>query len=144
MEKFLTKFALVVPIGTLLALILQGDLFSGSPYIIALQLTGLAVALSARITFGKNDFKTTADPGSGRLVKRGPYKFIRHPMYAGVSLFILSSIAGHLSVLNAALGIIVLLVVLTRIPIEERFLKARYPDYEQYCKETKRLVPFVY
>ena len=73
----------------------------------------------------------------------GPYQFIRHPMYAAALLLIWSSILGHLSIFTAIVGLIVTFEVSIRIMVEEEFLHARFPDYAEYSRKTKRIIPFV-
>jgi protein-S-isoprenylcysteine O-methyltransferase Ste14 len=128
----------------LLVLGLTGNLFSGNPLIIAGQLLGLALVIYARITFGRQKFNISATPAEGPLLRRGPYRFIRHPMYAGVSLLFLVTIVGHLSPFTAAIAILVIVVIPWRINLEESQLTATYPDYAVYASVTKRLIPFIY
>jgi protein-S-isoprenylcysteine O-methyltransferase Ste14 len=35
-------------------------------------------------------------------------------------------------------------VVITRVVVEERLLRARYPEYADYARSTKALVPYVF
>jgi len=68
---------------------------------------------------------------------------VRHPIYAAILYFAwagqirsptLASI-GAAAALTVALGI--------RIVLEERSLKATYPEYEAYSKEVRRVLPFI-
>lgn len=144
MRKIIKDFAVVVVILGLLFLVVRGDFISLSPYVIAGQLLALAIIVSARVAFGKQELLVGADPGSGQLVNRGPYRFIRHPMYAGALLLLWVSIAGHWSLLNAIDGVIVLVVGLTRVLIEEELLRDHFSGYAEYSRHTKRLIPFVF
>jgi protein-S-isoprenylcysteine O-methyltransferase Ste14 len=144
MKNFVTKYSVLIPIAALITLLAQGDFFSRSPLVIAGQVLAVGVAVWARVAFRHSEFRAVANPGGGQLVRGGPYRLIRHPMYAGVSFLIIVSAAGHISLLNAAIALVVVIVVLTRVSIEERLLKLRYPEYEAYSRETKRLIPFVY
>src|SRR5262245_31111477 len=74
----------------------------------------------------------------GQLLRRGPYQFIRHPMYASALLLIWVSILGHLSPTNVLIGVLFTGVVAIRIVIEEQLLHTRYPDYAAYSLQTKR------
>jgi protein-S-isoprenylcysteine O-methyltransferase Ste14 len=78
------------------------------------------------------------------LVKRGPYRRLRHPMY----LAELAIAAGAPVVLGAWLTLVLSAVfaamVLQRIAAEERRLAARLADYADYAAHTYRLVPYVY
>jgi protein-S-isoprenylcysteine O-methyltransferase Ste14 len=144
MSRLVAKYAAIMPITTALVLLLQGDLFSLSPWVIAGQMLCLILAVSARLSFRNQQFRAVAEPGSGSLVRTGPYRVIRHPAYAGVLTFLLISVLSHLSLLNAGIWLVMLLVVLWRIDIEERFLSQRYPEYPEYRCQTRRLIPFVY
>jgi protein-S-isoprenylcysteine O-methyltransferase Ste14 len=144
MNTFITKYAVIAIIVALLVLIFQGELLSPSPWVITGQVIGLAVVLSGRAAFRGHQFRASAEPGSGPLVRTGPYRYVRHPIYSGVLLFLWASILGHLSILNAALGLIALAVVMARVSVEERFLRSHYPEYEEYARKSKRLIPFVY
>ena len=128
----------------LVVLGLTGNLFSDNPLIIAGQLAGLALLVTARVAFGRQKFNISARPAEGPLLRRGPYRYIRHPMYAAALLVFLVSIAGHLSPLTAGIGILLLILIPWRIQLEETLLKSAYPDYAEYASETKRLIPFVY
>jgi protein-S-isoprenylcysteine O-methyltransferase Ste14 len=46
--------------------------------------------------------------------------------------------------LTLAVGIVIAAVVITRVVVEERLLRARYPEYDEYARSTKTLVPFVF
>ena len=138
------KYAVVVVILAILILIIRGDFFSSSPLIIAGQVAAVIIAFSARAAFRKQQFRTVAEPGDGPLVRNGPYRLIRHPMYASVLLLIWVSILGHWSVVNGIIGAVVMVIILMRIPIEEQLLRERYPDYPEYARQTKRIIPFLY
>jgi protein-S-isoprenylcysteine O-methyltransferase len=85
----------------------------------------------------------TADPAAERVLRRGPFRVVRHPMYAGALLVVWSSILGHWSLFTAAIGLVVLATATWRIVVEERLLRAHYPDYADYAASTKRLIPFL-
>ncbi len=144
MRRLIEKYALVVVIAAILILIVDGDLFTLKPYVIAVQVLGLALAVSARATFRNQQFRVVADPGSGPLIQRGPYRVLRHPAYTGVLLIIWASVFGHPDVFNLVLGVIVTSVALTRILFEEQLLREKYPEFEEYSRHTKRIIPFVW
>jgi protein-S-isoprenylcysteine O-methyltransferase Ste14 len=78
-----------------------------------------------------------------RLVDRGLYAFIRHPIYTGDIVMLL----GLELALNSwlVLGIVVLAPVVARQAIREEAMLARtLPDYDAYRRRTKRFVPFVF
>lgn len=79
------------------------------------------------------------------VISTGPYAFVRHPLYLGVSLFL-----GFLPLaLGSFLGlipwIIFILLLAYRIRIEEQALVEELPGYSDYTKKVrKRLIPFIW
>jgi protein-S-isoprenylcysteine O-methyltransferase Ste14 len=76
----------------------------------------------------------------------GLFKIVRHPSYLG--LFIIFS--GLAVSMNSLLSILVIslpvfLVILFRIYVEEAVLLDEFgTKYEEYCKATKKIIPFIY
>ena len=144
MRALIARYTLLVVLLAILALIIEGDLFIVSPIVIAGQVAAIVLLVTARTAFRKQKFNFTADPGEGPVVRRGPYRLLRHPMYSGALLFVWTSILGHWSILNGAIGAVVLVFALLRISVEEQLLREHYPDYAEYALRTKRIVPFIY
>ena len=144
MKTFIEKYAVIVVILAIIILIWRGEFFSSSPLVILGQLAAVVLAVSGRIAFRKQQISVTAHPSDGPLVRSGPYRFIRHPMYAGVLLLIWVSILGHLSLVGILIGLIVLTNIVLRVEAEESLLKSRYSEYADYMRQTKKLVPFLY
>jgi protein-S-isoprenylcysteine O-methyltransferase Ste14 len=144
MMKVISRGALPVFLCSLLILALEGDLISPHPAVILCQLFGLAVMVWARRTFQPGSFRVTAAPGGSAILRTGPYRFVRHPMYAGALLLLWASIAGHPSIGNVVLGLLVAMMVVAKIILEERLLRAAFPDYTEYARSTKALIPFVF
>ena len=80
-----------------------------------------------------------------RVIQEGPYRLIRHPLYAselvtwiGLGLALQSWVALLAILVTSAL------FYSNRILVEERFLAAELGDeYVQYMKRTKRIIPFI-
>lgn len=125
-------------------LVLSHSAFSPMTVVVAGQVLAIGLMVWARVTFGGRSFHATATPTEGDLVTTGPYRFIRHPIYASVCLFAWVSTVGHPSVLSIGLAAAVSLGAAIRIRTEESLLRARYPEYAAYARRTRRLVPFVF
>ena len=76
----------------------------------------------------------------------GPYRIIRHPLYAGELLCGLGYVIGHGSLHNIGLWLAILAGQLLRIRWEERLLIEQHPDgYAAYrCRVRWRLLSFFY
>lgn len=80
-----------------------------------------------------------------KVISTGPYRFVRHPMYAGgLLLFIGTPLA-----LGSYWGLLAFAVTLPaliwRLLDEERFLAKRLPGYVEYCAKVRwRLIPGVF
>ena len=81
-----------------------------------------------------------------QLITTGPYSIVRHPSYTGAFLAI---VAGGV-VLESLVGFIIsctamIIAYYVRIGIEERELTANFGNaYEQYQKNTKMIIPYVW
>ena|SRR5689334_1817058 len=144
MLKTISILGLVVMIGALVGLYKLGVLFTAHPIAIALQLTAAALMVWARVTFGRRSFHAAANPTAGGLVTTGPYRIIRHPIYTAACLFGWASIVTHWSLASVAFGILLLLGALMRLLCEERLVKQKYPEYVEYAKVTKRMIPYLF
>jgi protein-S-isoprenylcysteine O-methyltransferase Ste14 len=99
------------------------------------------------LTFKENSFTsaTIEVADEQKVVTSGPYKVVRHPMYAGaILLLIFTPIAlGSWVALPFPLPLIV--VVAIRAVEEEKFLRTNLPGYADYCQKVRyRLVPYVW
>jgi protein-S-isoprenylcysteine O-methyltransferase Ste14 len=94
----------------------------------------------------KKNFSTRLRIREGHtLVKNGIYHWIRHPAYLGIIIAYL----GVPVLLSSVLGFLVMLLIvpllLQRIKLEERMLIERFgAEYEEYMRQSKKLVPFLY
>jgi protein-S-isoprenylcysteine O-methyltransferase Ste14 len=124
-------------------LVFRGAILGTGPVSISLQAAGIALMLWARLTFGLRSFHYAANTTQGGLVTRGPYRYIRNPIYAAAWLVIWTGVAVHWSPINAMLGAVVAAMLIVRIACEEQLLRATYPEYADYARKTARLIPFV-
>ncbi len=79
------------------------------------------------------------------LIRNGPYRFIRHPIYAG-QLLMFTGVALALGKIGGIIGIVIFLVsCLLRIGLEEDLMMKHFPvEYCEYKKKTKALVPYLW
>ncbi len=78
------------------------------------------------------------------LVQIGPYRFVRHPLYASLLAAALGwalLVQGWLTL--AYVGVLFLFFDV-KARKEEQWLAKRYPDYESYRRRVRKLIPFIY
>jgi protein-S-isoprenylcysteine O-methyltransferase Ste14 len=140
-DAFLERYGklLSAPVVLVLALAIVGllythSLFGHGPVSIGLQAVAALLMIWARATFGLRSFHYAANPTEGGLVTTGPYRYLRHPIYAAIL---------RSSPLSMALGLIATAMLALRIAFEERLVRRRYPEYDDYARRTKRVIPFI-
>ena len=109
-----------------------------------LAVVGLALAAWALWAYPPGRFNIRPTPrANGQVVQRGPYRWIRHPMYASIALCGLACACAARQtwvwMALAAMG----LVLLTKALLEERWMAQQHPDYAAYQARTKRFVPWL-
>jgi protein-S-isoprenylcysteine O-methyltransferase Ste14 len=144
MLKSLSIAGFVILLLAFTGLFLTNSIISRSPVVIGIQVAAGLLMLWARVTFGERSFHAAADPTEGGLVTTGPYRFIRHPIYTSICLFTWAGVAAHLSPLSATLALVFTGGALLRIFCEEPLVAERYPEYAEYARRTKRMIPFLF
>jgi protein-S-isoprenylcysteine O-methyltransferase Ste14 len=139
----LSFFALAGLMACVIWLYLDQSLLGTGPVTIAIQVVAACVWVWARLTFRMRSFHGTANPTAGGLVTKGPYKYLRHPIYATIMYFVWAGIAAHWSVVSFAAGVLASAMTALRIVAEEKLLVLTYPEYAEYSRHTARVVPFV-
>jgi protein-S-isoprenylcysteine O-methyltransferase Ste14 len=109
-----------------------------------LCLLGLAFTWWARLTLGDLWSSSVQRKDGHRLVERGPYRLVRHPIYSGL---ILALTAASLELARPAGMLGTALLVLgfwMKARLEERFLSAELGEgaYADYRRRTPMLAPF--
>ena len=106
--------------------------------------TGATLAMWCVLTFALVGKGTPApfDPPR-RLVMRGPYKFVRNPMYIGGGLALVgAALFYHSSRLLAYAGLFFLASHLFVVRYEEPTLRRAFgADYDVYCRQARRWWP---
>jgi protein-S-isoprenylcysteine O-methyltransferase Ste14 len=109
-------------------------------------LIGLIVRWVSIIQLGKSFTVDVAITDVARLKTDGLYKRVRHPSYSGLLLVILGfsvTMNSLLSIIAAVLPIFI--AVVYRIHIEETLMLEEFgAKYKDYCKTTKKILPYIY
>jgi protein-S-isoprenylcysteine O-methyltransferase Ste14 len=101
---------------------------------------GALLHARARRTLGA-EWSSRADAAE-RLVEHGPYGIVRHPLYLGIALLGVGSVAAHpsLPTIAGALGLLVGLAL--KVAQEERALAAAFgPRWDDYRRRVPAVLP---
>ena len=134
-------FALMV--AGLITLVETRQLFARTPAGITVQIAAALLMVAARLTFGRRSFHAAANPTAGGVVTTGPYRYFRHPIYAAILYFMWATAIEHHTPIAIAGAAACTIGAVVRMLSEERLLVERYPEYRDYMRRTKRVVPFV-
>jgi protein-S-isoprenylcysteine O-methyltransferase Ste14 len=75
-------------------------------------------------------------PAQRKIVTRGAYRFVRHPIYTGTFVSLLAFTLRSYSVLNSAMAVLLILLLMLRGVVEERFLQ-KDAGYAAYLQEVR-------
>ena len=111
---------------------------------VALWLLGLGFAVWARLYIGRNWGMPMTERVDPELVTTGPYRYVRHPIYAGVILAMVGTafaVGLYWLIVAALLGVYFGYSAM----VEERNLAREFPStFPAYKRSTKMLVPFLF
>lgn len=125
-ERFVPKGDALPPIATILVA------------------AGLGFAVWARRHLGRNWSGNVTLKEGHTLVRSGPYRSVRHPIYTGLLL----GLAGTALAVGEWRGLLALPLAFAsfwyKSRIEEAKMAATFAEYEAYRRETAALIPFIF
>jgi protein-S-isoprenylcysteine O-methyltransferase Ste14 len=105
---------------------------------------GLLGAIWARRTLAGNWSSEVVFKENHELIERGPYRWVRHPIYTSILLMVLGTVlaAGHIA---SFVGLLFMAAGLwIKLRQEEALMLRHFPDqYADYMSRVKALIPFV-
>jgi protein-S-isoprenylcysteine O-methyltransferase Ste14 len=110
---------------------------------VTLVFLGLSFAVWARVHIGSNWSGTVTVKEDHVLIRTGPYRIVRHPIYTGLLAAVLGS-----GVARGELRLIWALVLCSigftiKLRLEERWMRQEFgEEYARYSAEVPALVPF--
>ncbi len=146
----LTRFPgliVLVLVFVLLRIFKAGSLTVHNPVLqvigVILFVSGLALAVWARIHLGRNWGMPMTQKDEPELVTSGPYHVVRHPIYSGILLAMLGTAAAthvYWLIIFAVIGV----YFIYSATVEEKMMMNSFPStYPGYKAKTKMLIPFV-
>lgn len=107
-------------------------------FILSLAMVGWSLAANR---FAENTVRIQTDRGH-EVVASGPYRIVRHPMYAGSVLMYVATALILGSVWALAISGVIAILFVWRTAMEDRVLRAELPGYAEFTTQTRyRLFP---
>jgi protein-S-isoprenylcysteine O-methyltransferase Ste14 len=110
-----------------------------------LAICGVGFSIWARLILGENWSSSPTIKQDHTLIVTGPYRAVRHPIYAGLLIALLGSALQHglvrsfFAVLTCAVGLYL------KVSVEEQFMVQRFGEaYLRYRTNVNALVPYVF
>ena len=99
----------------------------------AMAVVSMMILLYALLSLGRN---IGLIPAQRKVVMKGAYGFVRHPIYTGTFVSLLAFVLRSYSVLNLTMAVVLIASLMVRGLVEERFLR-QDPGYAAYLKEVR-------
>jgi protein-S-isoprenylcysteine O-methyltransferase Ste14 len=114
--------------------------FTGAVLIAA----GLAFSVWARARLGRNWSGVVTLKTDHELIRSGPYRIVRHPIYTGLLVAIIGSAIARGEWRGVVAVAIAAVALWRKLRLEERWLGETFGDaYAKYRAEVSALIPFV-
>jgi len=109
---------------------------------VALTMLGLLFTVWARFALGSNWSGTVTIKAGHQLIRRGPYRFIRHPIYTGMLVALLATVITQ-RLVTGLLGFAIVFIALWRkAKREESFLSQEFgPAFDEHRRHTGMFLP---
>jgi len=144
-KRDILVFYLVEAAIVCLLVLLIGLPVAKHPLLIFIQIAGIWVVLWTVWTHRVKKFRITLDlPPQTRFVAKGPYNYVRYPIYAAILIITLSLAIDSLMIEALVLWLLLLIVFILDIRYEDRLYSSYFGDYSLYRGRTARLIPYVY
>ena len=133
-----------VQLAGMAGLLLTGRWLAAPP-LLGLEAAGIALVTWAVLAMRPHRVNPLPDVRrDARLVTRGPYRWVRHPMYTGVLLTLLALVLDTLTLTRLVVWLLLLANLLIKLDYEEALLAQRFPEYAAYRRRTRKLLPLIY
>jgi len=123
-------------------ILLSGTILSQTMIDMLVQLFGALLIIWAIVTI-KASKQPHKLPSGYFFLTKGPYEIIRHPIYTGYLLIMLSIVEIEFSFLRLIALAILCIVIFMKILREEDVMMHEVHEYKDYRRKTKALIPYL-
>jgi protein-S-isoprenylcysteine O-methyltransferase Ste14 len=143
-DRIKSYILVTVQLVCILMILASGPLLAVNRLLLTAEAVGIALGLWSLAAMGRKNLNIAPTVREGaELVIQGPYRYIRHPMYASVLLTVWALIIDRFTLLRLVAGLILTADLAIKIFYEEEILKRHFREYPAYMERTKRIIPFI-
>jgi len=107
------------------------------------SVTGFLIVIISIIQLNKSLTPFPTPKENAVLNTKGLYKYVRHPIYAGIIVFTVFFGLYNLSLFKILIGILLFVLFYFKSNYEEKLLLNKFENYTDYIKNTKKFIPFI-
>lgn len=143
-KNFRSLLHVIVQFSILFYFLISGPVVL-SGFLLIPELAGIVLVIWAIYVMRKSTLTIFPIPGNNfRLIKTGPYRIIRHPMYTSLLLILVPLTIDNFNWLRLTLLLIFTLNIVLKLLFEENLIRKKVPEYDKYCTTTWRLIPILF
>lgn len=105
---------------------------------------GVLLGLWSLAALGRNLTPLPHPRHDNQFVRRGPYRIVRHPIYASIIIGAFGWSLLRPSLLGLLLSVVLLALFDMKAHREEQWLVEKHPEYPDYQKQVRKLIPWIY
>lgn len=152
-DKMLTTINIIPSLGIYIISGLDHRFHWTKDFLPVINIMGIGLVFLGSMLFTwsmiSNKFFSTLvriqDDRDHKIASGGPYKYVRHPGYAGFIIMSLATPVSLGSIYGLPMAFLVAVVFVIRTILEDKTLKTELIGYEEFSKKVKyRLIPFLW
>jgi protein-S-isoprenylcysteine O-methyltransferase Ste14 len=134
-----------VQFSAILFILVSGAIWPSNHFFLILEFLGIVLGIWSVFVMRKSVLSVMPDPDpSAILIKSGPYRIIRHPMYSALFLVLIPLVINHYTITRLIVLASFTVNQVFKIRYEEKLLKNKWPEYVDYMLKTWRIIPFLF
>lgn len=138
-------FYVALQFSFIIAILIGSPVLSQNFILLGVQLLSLGLIFWAVYVMKSSRLSISPEvKENATLVRNGPYRLIRHPMYSATLLYMIPLVIDYFSPLRLAFLIALLFSLILKLSFEEKLLIKSFDKYLDYKKNTWSLIPFIY
>jgi protein-S-isoprenylcysteine O-methyltransferase Ste14 len=140
-----TLVLVAIQVACLVYLAVTGPLAAHAPILLAVQVAALLLGLWALVVVRPWNVNVAPliRPGAS-LVTRGPYRWVRHPMYTALLVLTGVWLSTEFSPRRLVVWLVFVANMVVKLLVEEHYLARHFDRFGEYKRGTWRLIPFVF